>query len=133
MTEYTRLTPEQGFHVYGWMRTELGLSGTELAIYAIVYSYTRNGGATGGIRFFMEWTGAGRNTVIRALDSLEAAGLLKAEDAEQGKLKKYTISGTDARSDQSQNETSPKMGLQPVPKWDYYQYQNGTTPVPKWD
>lgn len=138
MNDFTRLTQEQGFRVHGWMRTLFDLTGTELLIFAIVYSYTKSGGdGVGGNRFFMEWTGAGRNTVIRALDSLEAAGLISATETGQGKIKKYTVSehakkriGEPVKNlNQSQNETSPKMGL--VPNNDYHQSQNGTTTSPK--
>lgn len=139
MNDFTRLTPEQGFRVYGWMRTLFDLKGTELAIFAIVYSYTQNGGDIGGNRFFSEWTGAGRSTVIRTLDALEAAGMLEATETEQGKLKKYTISATAKKKieehigqqenlyNHSKNETSPKM--KPVSNCN--QSQNETTTSPK--
>lgn len=116
MNDFTRLTPEQGFHVYGWMRTELGLSGTELVIFAIVYSYTRNGGAIGGIRFFSEWTGASKPTVINSLQKLELAGLISAIETGNGKLKKYTVSDGEPvkKIDQSKNLTSKETLPQPV-------------------
>ena len=91
MNDFTRLTPEQGFRVYGWMRTQFDLKGTELALFAIVYSYTQNGGEIGGLRFFTEWTGATKPTVINSLQKLEQAGLIASTDAKNGQLKKYTI------------------------------------------
>ena len=129
MTEYTRLTPEQGFHVYGWMRTELGLSGTELAIYAIVYSYTRNGGAIGGIRFFSEWTGASKPTVINTLQKLEQAGLILATETGNGKLKKYTIpDGEPVKNfNQSKNLTSKETLPLPVKNFNHHQSENLTS------
>lgn len=92
MNDFTRLTPEQGFRVCAWMRTLFDLKGTELELFAIVCSYTQNGGEVGGNRFFMEWTGASEDTVTRSLKNLEQAGLIAANGAGRGKLKKYTIS-----------------------------------------
>ena len=94
MNDFTRLTPEQGFHVYGWMRTLFDLKGTELELFAIVYSYTQNGGEIGGLQFFTEWAGATRPTVINSLQKLEQAGLISATDTKNGRLKKYTVGDT---------------------------------------
>jgi DNA-binding PadR family transcriptional regulator len=94
MNDFTRLTPEQGFHVYGWMRTMFDLKGTDLELFAIVYSYTQNGGEIGGLRFFTEWTGATRPTVINSLQKLEQAGLITAVETKNGRLKKYTVGDT---------------------------------------
>lgn len=108
MNDFTRLTPEQGFRVHGWMRTLFDLTGTELLIFAIVYSYTGKGGAVGGIRFFTEWTGVTRPTVINSLQKLEQSGLITVTETGNGKLKKYTVSeAANKRIEVVQNDVEP--------------------------
>jgi DNA-binding PadR family transcriptional regulator len=94
MTEFTRLTPEQGYRVYAWQRMLYGLKGTELEIFAVVFSYTRSGIAdgVGGNRFFIDWTGASEDTVTRCLKNLEKTGLIVGSGSARGKLKKYRVS-----------------------------------------
>lgn len=146
MNEFTRLTPEQGFHVHAWMRMLFDLTGTELLIFAVVYSYTRSGcGGVGGNRFFMEWTGASEDTVTRSLKNLEQAGLISANGAGRGQRKKYTIcesvnaklaaAGIEKNhpqnADTSHNNHPQNAGSQktiPPAKCGYYHPQNaGTT------
>lgn len=65
--------------VQGWMRTELGLSGNALMLYAIIYGFsqTTNTAFTGSVDYLCDWLGGvSRPTVINTLKDLVAKGYL---------------------------------------------------------
>ena len=63
--------------VYGFMRNKMGLEKTELLVYALVYSYFRNGESlTGTIEYVAAWVGCGRTAVSCALASLVDKGYI---------------------------------------------------------
>lgn len=68
-------------NIQGWMVAELGLSGNELLVYAIIYGFSQDGEGefTGSLRYLMDWTGSSKNTVMRALVSLEEKGLISKQ------------------------------------------------------
>lgn len=65
--------------VPAFLRTEFELKGNELLIAALIYGYSQDGRGTyfGGVEYLCEWTGADRTTVMRALQSLTARGILR--------------------------------------------------------
>ena len=69
---------ENYYVVHGWMINELGLSGVELDIYAIIYGFTQDGVTEfkGSIKYLEEWTRKTRPTIFKALDSLCSKGLI---------------------------------------------------------
>lgn len=69
---------EDYIHIAGWMRNLLGLSGNDLLVYAVIFSFSRDGESQykGGIRYLQDTSGASKNTVIRALESLVEKGLI---------------------------------------------------------
>lgn len=70
--------PENYMTIQGWMRTDLGLSGTELMVYAIIYGYTQSaqGRFTGSRQYLADWTGASVRTIQNVLNKLTDDGLL---------------------------------------------------------
>lgn len=64
--------------IQGWMRTELGLKGTDLIIYAIIYGFsqTEKQWFTGSRQYLAEWTGCSVRTVQTTLDRMTAEGFL---------------------------------------------------------
>lgn len=64
--------------IQGFMVNELGLKGTELLVYAIIYGFSQDSSSafTGSLSYLMQWCGAGKNTVIKALRNLTDRGLL---------------------------------------------------------
>ena len=64
--------------IQSWMRTQLGLSGTELMCYAVIYGFSQSkqGVFRGGIAYLEEWLGATKPTVLKALQSLCDKGLI---------------------------------------------------------
>lgn len=69
---------ENYYVVQGWMRTELGLSGNALNIYAIIYGVSQisHQEFTGSINYLCGWLGVSRPTVINTLKDLVAKGYL---------------------------------------------------------
>ena len=64
--------------VFGWMCNELGLSGTELLVFALIYGFTQDGETwfQGNRRYIAETLNISRPTVDKALNSLIEKGLL---------------------------------------------------------
>jgi DNA-binding MarR family transcriptional regulator len=64
--------------VFGWMCNELGLSGTELLAFALIYGFTQDGETwfQGNRRYIAETLNISRPTVDKALNSLIDKGLL---------------------------------------------------------
>ena len=65
-------------HIQASMVTELGLSGNQLIIYALVHGFCKDGihEFTGSINYICEWTNLSRSTVISILKQLVEDGLL---------------------------------------------------------
>ena len=72
------LNRDSYIHISAFMVTELGLKGNELLVYAIIYGFSQDGESEyiGGISYLCEWLGASKPTVINALKSLTAKGLI---------------------------------------------------------
>lgn len=72
------ISPESYTTIYGWMITELGLTGNDLLIYAAIFSFSSaEREFTGGIRYLREWTGCAKNTVLKSLQNLQDADLIE--------------------------------------------------------
>ncbi len=69
---------ENYFTVIGWMANKLGLTGTELLTYAIVYGFTQDGETEykGSSKYLMETINCSKNTAINALNNLTEKGLI---------------------------------------------------------
>ena len=65
--------------IQGWMINELGLSGDELLIYAILYGFSQGGDFSTqiDIKYLADWTNECEYNVELALVSLESKGLLE--------------------------------------------------------
>ena len=68
--------------VQKWMVSELGLTGNELLVYAIIYGASQDGVTRfcGTLKYIAEWTGCSRKTVIRILTGLVEKGLIDKKD-----------------------------------------------------
>lgn len=73
-----------------WMRSELGLRGIELDIFAIIYGFTQNGNEHQiSISYFREWLGVADSTVRKALTSLRYKRLIFTRNV-KGKISFYS-------------------------------------------
>ncbi|MCX4286003.1 MAG: helix-turn-helix domain-containing protein [Clostridia bacterium] len=60
--------------VFSWMTTVLKLSGNELAVFAIIYSFSQDGKSefNGSLNYLRKFTNTSKQTVITLLDKLQA-------------------------------------------------------------
>lgn len=70
---------ENYIFIGGWMINELHLKGTELLVYAIIYSFTQaeNQVFSGSLKYLAEWTNSSKQTVQNNLKSLVEKGLIQ--------------------------------------------------------
>ena len=70
------------FVVHGWMINKLGLKGTELELYAIIYGFSQAEGQKfhGNLQYLIDWTATSKSTVMRGLQSLVEKKLLIKND-----------------------------------------------------
>lgn len=82
------ISNENYYVVQGWMRTELGLSGNALSIYAIIYGFSQvaHQEFTASINYLCEWLGVSRPTVINTLKDLVDKGYLTKESEEKNNI-----------------------------------------------
>ena len=69
---------DDAFICYQWMISDLQLKGIEKDIFAIIYSYTRDGQHQfyGSLDYLADWVGASRRTIINTLHSLTERGFI---------------------------------------------------------
>lgn len=85
---------EQHYVVYGWMRQGLGLKGSMLELYALVYGYNASGREfTASLEYMCEWTGLSKKQVIDNMKRLCNKGYLNKQDLLDNGMKvcKYNI------------------------------------------
>ena len=75
----SRINDQNYYQVSGWMITRLGLKGTSLQLYAIIYGFTQDGKNVfdGSLTYLEDFTNTSRPTVVKALKELVAKGLLR--------------------------------------------------------
>ena len=69
---------QDGYHIYGWMKTELNLEGGELLAFAIIFSFVKGyaGKYTGNTSYLSEWMGWSENTSRKYISKLVEKGLI---------------------------------------------------------
>lgn len=72
-------SPTDGFHLQGWMVTELGLTGGDLFTFALVHQFSQSGAGIykGNTSYLSQWTGWTENTSRRHLNRLVEMGLVQ--------------------------------------------------------
>ena len=68
--------------IQGWMRTEMGLSGAALMVYATIYGFSQTGNCyySGSIDYLAEWAGVKRRQVISILKDLTESGYIEKNE-----------------------------------------------------
>ena len=83
----SRVNPENFYVVQGWMVSDLGLKGNELAVYAIIYGFSQAEQQyyTGSAQYLADWIQSTKKTALAALKSLvEKNYIEKQERIENG-------------------------------------------------
>lgn len=64
--------------IHGWMRTELGLKGNELLVYAIIYGFSQDDESRfyGSQQYLADWCGCEKRSIQNILNNLTDRGLL---------------------------------------------------------
>ena len=68
--------------IQGWMRSEMGLSGAALMVYATIYGFSQTGNCyfSGSIDYLAEWAGVKRRQVISILKDLTESGYIEKNE-----------------------------------------------------
>ena len=79
-----KVKSENYLTIQGWMRTELNLSGNELLVYAIIYSFNQgeNTGFNGSLQYLADWCGATKQGILKNLKGLQSKGLIIKKESE---------------------------------------------------
>lgn len=73
---------ENHISIEGWMITDLKLKGLDLMLYAVIFSFCRNGGDFhGSIKYLQEWTNSSRTGVYKSLNRLIDRCLIRKWDS----------------------------------------------------
>lgn len=75
--------------IQGWMRTELGLKGNDLLVYAIIYglSQTEDQTFTGSLQYLADWCGATKQGILKNIKNLMEKGLIQKYEGEKNGVK----------------------------------------------
>ena len=68
----SRINDDNYYQISGWMINHLGLKGTELQVFAIIYGFSQDGESwfSGSLSYLEDWTGTTKPTVIKSLKEL---------------------------------------------------------------
>ena len=83
----SKIKDENYYQVQGWMLNRLGLKGTALNVYAIIYAFSQDGESwfSGSLKYLSDFTNATTRTIISTLKDLTEKGyLVKRENLEEG-------------------------------------------------
>lgn len=77
-----KINSENYISIQGWMRTELNLSGNDLLVYAVIYSFSQDGESyfNGSLQYLADWCGATKQGVIKNIKNLTDKGLIGKDE-----------------------------------------------------
>lgn len=86
------ISDENYILIQGWMRTEMGLSGAALMVYATIYGFSQTGNCyySGSIDYLAEWAGVKRRQVISILKELTESGYIEKNEVGYNRFKYRT-------------------------------------------
>ena len=92
----SKIRDENYYQISGWMLNRLGLKGTALQVYAIIYGFSQDGEScfNGSLQYISDFTNTSKPTVIKAMrDLVERGYILKTENTVNGvKVNTYKVS-----------------------------------------
>lgn len=113
------MTMQDGFIVIqSFMRSELGLKGNELIVYALIYGFCQSEGHSfhGSRQYISDWTGCSLSTVSNVLAGLVECGLLvKSETVVNGvTFNSYVTTRRKHEVPQRETAETPAEGMRAV-------------------
>ena len=87
-----KIRNENYYTIKGWMINKLGLKGTQLALYAIIYGFSQDGFSVfkGSVGYLAEFVGVTENSARMNLRELEKKGLITIT-SEIGAVNSYAV------------------------------------------
>lgn len=87
---------ENYYTIKGWMINKLGLKGTQLSLYAIIYGFSQDGASVfrGSVKYLAEFCNVTENSARMNLRELENRGLIVIT-SESGQVNSYSARLTD--------------------------------------
>lgn len=127
LTPYTMKTKDSYYIVHSWMIEDLGLSKTDLIVFAIIYGFSHDDNSSfhGSVDYLIRMTGAARSTLFRSINRLLESGLILKVDTETAStgLSAYRCDHDKIDSVRFPDRASPIIGL-PQSK-----NETGTSPI----
>ena len=107
----SRVKKESFICIQGWMRTELGLKGNDLIVYAIIYGFSQGGEGVfrGSLQYLADWTGATKQGVVKNLKHLMDLGLISKTDIAIGKQKLCEYKATERTAEHTADNEGIKL------------------------
>lgn len=107
----SRVKKESFICIQGWMRTELGLKGNDLLVYAIVYGFSQGGEGVfrGSLQYLADWTGATKQGIVKNLKHLMDLGLISKTDIAIGKQKLCEYKATERTAEHTADNEGIKL------------------------
>ena len=102
--------------IQGWMVTDLGLSGNDLVIYALIYGFSQDGKSvfSGSLKYISAFTGISKQSVVKVLARLIGGGLIEKKDRGSEEQNTYRAIKTSQESLPGQESLPSKESLQGV-------------------
>ena len=94
-----------------WMVNDLGLTGDELTVFAIIWGFSQDGETASRtpVRYIMEWLGCGKPKALRVIACLVNKGIIE-RDRKHGCISAYKVV---SKSNQYQNDTTTSIKMIP--------------------
>ena len=88
-----KINDESYFIAYGWMSEKLGLKGTELSTFAVIYGFVSSTGTgfSGSQGYIAKFIGTSRGAVVCAIKQLIKKGYIETGDSLFNNKKEYTV------------------------------------------
>ena len=122
-----RIKSDNYMTIQGFMRTDLGLKGNELIVYAIIYGFSQTDKQwyTGSRQYLADWVGCTSRTVQTILDKLTSDGLIiKRKGRRNGAI--YCDYQTAFKSEKISLSEKEKISLPKVKKFHSQKGKNFT-------
>ena len=125
---------EHFYSIYDWMTDDLELTGREMNIFALIYSFTEAGrDYDGGLAYLAKRTGTCRQHACVVLKQLQEKGLIAKKERFEGGLKCCAYRAAYRRAPQERPSAVQETGTEPFGKTDASVRKTGTEPFGKTD
>lgn len=106
----SKVRDDNFFLVSGWMLNRLNLKGVALQVFSIIYGFSQDGEGsfTGSLQYLCDFTGASKNTILKALKELVEKNYIRKSESTINGVRFCTYS-TNAPVVQKMNHTGSEI------------------------